>query len=111
LINPGTGLLFDGALIGPAGRPALEILTGESGGVVAERGTPVNVNPGSGVASGSSVVLMGATTLDESGLSQLAGGLNIVGSGGFNSALARNLNEVNRSGFDAGISGAGRFER
>ena len=111
LLNPGTGLLFDGVLIGPAGRPGLEILTAEVAGVVAKGGIPINVNPGGGLASGSTVVLTGATTLEQNGLTQVAGGLNIVGGGGFNSALTQNFNESNRSGFGAGMSGAVRLGR
>jgi hypothetical protein len=111
LVNPGTGLLFDGVLIGPAGRPGLEILTAEVAGVIAERGTPVNVNPGSGLASGITVVLSGTTTLEQNGLTQVAGGLNIVGGGGFNSALTQNFNESNRTGFGVGMPAAGRVGR
>lgn len=109
LVNPGTGLLFDGVLIGPAGRPGLEILTAEVAGVIAERGTPVNVNPGSGLASGSTVVLTGTTTLEQNGLTQVAGGLNIVGGRGFNSALKQNFNESNRTAFGVGIPAAGQI--
>lgn len=108
LVNPGTGLLFDGVLIGPTGRPGLEILPA---GGIAEADTQVNVNPGSGLASGSTVVLTGTTTLEQNGLTQVAGGLNVVGSAGFNSALEKNFNELNRSGFGAGMSGAGRVGR
>lgn len=111
LVNPGTGLLFDGELIGPAGRPGLEILTAEVAGVIAEGGMQMNVNPGSGLASGSTVVLAGSTTLEQNGLTQVAGGLNIIGGSGFNSALTQNFNESNRSGFGIGMSGAGRLER
>jgi hypothetical protein len=71
----------------------------------------VNVNPGSDLPSGSIVVLTDATILEQSGLAQVAGGLNIVGGSGFNSALTQNLNESNRAGFGAGIPGASRFER
>jgi hypothetical protein len=108
LVNPGTALEFDGVLIGPAGRPGLEILPA---GGIAEGGSLVNVNPGSGLGAGSTVVLTRATTLEESGLTQVAGGLNVIGSAGFNVALEKNFNELNRSGFGAGMSGAGRFGR
>lgn len=112
LVNPGTGLLFDGVLIGPTGQPGMEILTAaEVAGAIAEGGTPVNVNPGSGIGAGSTIVLTGGTTLEKTGLTQVAGGLNIVGSAGFNSALEKNFNELNRSGFGTGMSGAGRFGR
>jgi hypothetical protein len=111
LVNPGTGLLFDGVLIGPTGQSGLEILTSEVAGIIGESGTPINVNPGSGLASGSIVVLTGATTPDKAGLSQVASGLNIVGSAGFNSALEKNFNLLNRSGSGAGMPGGGRTER
>ena len=106
LVNPATTLEFDGVLIGPAGQPGLEIVTAEVGGVITEDRTSVNVNPGSGLASGSAVVVADATTLEQTGLTYAAGGLNVVGSGGFNSALAQNFKEVNRIGFGAGIPGA-----
>lgn len=74
---------------------------------IAEGGTLVNVNPGSGLAPGSVVVLADATTFKQSGLIQAAGGLNVVGSTGFNSALEKNFNELNCSGFGTGMSAAG----
>jgi hypothetical protein len=112
LVNPATVLEFEGVLIGPAGQTGMEILLAdEVSGTIAEGGTPVNVNPGSGLASGSTVVLSGVTTLEQSGLTQVAGGLNIIGGIGFNSALTQNFNESNRSGFGTGMSGDGRFER
>ena len=48
----------------------------------------MNVNPGSGLTPGSTVVRTGATTLEQAGLTQVAGGLNVVGKAGFNSTLA-----------------------
>jgi Neuraminidase-like domain len=108
LVNPGTALEFDGVLIGPAGRAGLEILSAVG---IAEGGSSVNVHPGNGLASGSTVVLTGTTTLEQHGLMQVSGGLNIVGGGGFNSALKQNFNESNHSGFGAGMSGAGRVRR
>lgn len=111
LLNPGTGLLFNGVLIGPTGQPGLEILTTGFAGDVAGRGAPINVNPGSGLASGSTVVLSDATTPDKTGLSLVAGGLNIVGSAGFNSALEKNFSSLNRPGSGADLPGSGRTER
>ena len=108
VVNPGTVLMFGDVLIGAAGQLGLEILPA---GGIAVAGTPVNVNPGSGLASGSTVVLTGATTLEEDDLTQVAGGLNIVGGAGFNSALEKNFNDMNRSGFGAGAPGAGRVGR
>ncbi|MBE0466280.1 MAG: hypothetical protein IBX71_03535, partial [Candidatus Desulforudis sp.] len=111
LVNPGTVLEFDNVLIGPAGQPGLRIVTGEVAEAVAEGGLPVNVNPGSSLASGGAVVLADAITLEQSGLIQAAGGLNVVGGAGFNSALEKNFNELNRAGFGAGRSGAGTIGR
>ena len=107
LVNPATALEFDGALIGPSGRPALKILATD-GAAVPEDASPVNVNPGSGLATGSAVVLTGGTTLEASGLAQVSGGLNVIGRAGFNAALEKNFSEMNRIGFDTRIpSGAG----
>lgn len=107
LANPGTVLVFDNVLIGPAGRPGLQILTGKVTEGFAEGGTLVNVNPGSGLTPGSAVVLADATTFKQNGLIQATGGLNVVGSAGFNSALEKNFNELNCSGFGTGMSAAG----
>jgi len=108
LLNPGTALQFDGVLIGPTGRPGLKILPSEN---VMEAGPLVNVNPGSGLASGSSVVFSDTTKLEENGLMEIAGGLNIVGGSGFNATLEKNFKEANRSSFGAGLSGADRPRR
>jgi hypothetical protein len=111
LVNPGTGLLFDGAVIGPAGRPGVEILTGGATRGAAAGEKPVHVNPGSDLAAGSAAVLTGDATLEQAGLAEVAGGLNIVGGGGFNSTLAQNFNEFNRAGFGAKMAGVGRIVR
>lgn len=103
LINPTTVLKFDGALIGLAGQPGLEVVTD-----IAQPapGGHLNVNPGSEVIGS---VVVGAThTFARSGIASLGGGLNIVGSAGLNPALVQNVNELNRSGFGAGMTGAGR---
>jgi hypothetical protein len=94
LVNPGTALEFDGVLIGPTGRGDLEILPA---GAIANGGQLVNVNPGSALATGSTLVFAAGATPNRSGLLQPAGGLNIVGATGFNPALARNLNGSNHS--------------
>ena len=106
LINPATVVKLDDALIGPVGQPGLGIVTD-----IAQlaSGGHLNVNPGSEVAG--SVVVGAAHTFARSGIVSLGGGLNIIGGAGLNSALAQNLNELNRSGFDAGMTGAGRIGR
>jgi hypothetical protein len=112
LINPGTGLLFEGELIGPGGRAGLAVLpSAEMTRDLAGGGIPVNVHAGSGLAPGNTVVITGSNTLEQAGLTQAAGGLNVVGSSGFNSALAQNFDMLNRSGFGAGKAGAGRIGR
>ena len=103
LVNPATGLLFEGVLIGPSGMAGMAVLPStELAGAIAKGGTPVKVHAGSGVASGSIVVAPAGGALDRAGLSQTAGTLNIVGGSGFNSTLAQNFDALNRSGFGAG---------
>jgi hypothetical protein len=78
---------------------------------IAEGSTPVNVHAGSGLAVGNAVVLADAAALEKNGLTQAAGGLSIVGSGGFNSALAQNFDALQRSGFGVDNVNAGRSGR
>jgi peptidoglycan hydrolase-like protein with peptidoglycan-binding domain len=112
VVNPVTGLLFDGELIGPGGRAGWAILPStEVAGAITEGGIPVNVHAGSGLAPGDTVVLTADNALEQAGLTPVAGGLNVVGSSGFNSALAQNFDMLNRSGFGAGNAGAGRIRR
>jgi len=94
LVNPGTALTFDGVLIGPAGRAALEVV---AAGSDAADGALVSVHPASGLASDSMLVFArNAGSLERDGLMRTAGGLNIVGGAGFNAALARNLDGQGR---------------
>lgn len=108
LINPGTAIRFDDVLIGPTGQPGIEILTAVE--AAAGQGS-VSVNPGSDLVGGSTVVLRDENTFARSGLKAIGGGLNIVGGSGFNSALEKNFNDLNRSGFGTGAPGAGRIGR
>ncbi|MBV6467742.1 MAG: hypothetical protein PGMFKBFP_03112 [Anaerolineales bacterium] len=108
LVNPATVLKFDDGLIGPDGQSGLEIHTA---GSIAEGGLLVNVNPGSGLGTGSTVILTGASKLEQTGLTHNSGGLNVVGVAGLNSALKQNFNERNRSGFGASAPGGGRMGR
>ncbi len=108
LVNAATALEFDGVLIGPAGRPGLDIV---AAGGPANAGSVVGVHPASGLASGSALVLSDAASLERTGLTRTAGGLNVVGSGGFNAGLARNLDESTRAGLGAGVVGITHPER
>ncbi len=100
LVNPGTVIRFDDVLIGPDGQPGIEIVSG-AGAATAGQGQ-VNVNPGSGLAGGSAVALSDATSFAKSGLKAIGGGLNVVGGAGFNSALQKNFDNLNRTSFGAG---------
>ncbi len=111
-LNPATAFTFEGELIGPTGQVGLAVLpANEVAGAVQEGGTLVNVNAGSEVAAGNAVVLMGSKTLEKAGLTQVASGLNIVGSGGFNSALAKNFDAGKQAGFGVPNVSAGRVAR
>lgn len=112
LVNPATGLRFDGEVIGSAGRSGLAVLSSaEAVGAIAEGGVPMNVHAGSELASGSTVVALASDALDQAALAQTAGMLNIVGSSGFNSALAQNFDALTRSSFGAGNVGRKSIKR
>jgi len=112
LVNEGTGLLFEGELIGPAGRAGTAVLPSTKVAVsIAEAGSAVNIHAGSGLPEGSRVVLTDATTLEQTGLMQAAGGLNVIGSGGLSSGQLENFKVLNRSGFAAGNAGGGLIGR
>lgn len=108
LVNPGTGLLFDGELIGPGGRAGVKILPSVS---TEKPGIPININPGSSLPSSSTVVIADVAALERTGLKQVSSGLNVVGSIGFNSELRKNFNEMNSSRFSASLYGAGKIKR
>lgn len=110
LVNPGTVLTFESEFIGPTGRAGLAVLpANDVTGAIQEGGTPVNVHAGSEVAAGNIVVLLDSTTLEKTGITQTASGLNIVGSGGFNAALAKNFDAINQAGVGVPNVVAGRI--
>lgn len=106
LVNPGTAIKFGDALIGPTGQPGIEFLTGV-GPAVSQ--VHVNINPGSDLAGGSTIVLRDKDTFARSGLKAIGSGLNIVGSAGFNPALQQNFKNLKRLDFGAGAPGAGNM--
>ncbi len=81
LLNPATVLLFGDTPVGAAGRVSID--TGSQGGATTGVDGSIAIN-----------------VLDENrpadGLPQATTGLNVVGRGGFNSALAKNLVELKR---------------
>lgn len=88
MVNPGTLIRFSDTLIGPIGQPGIVISTAVDGAINQEY---LNVNPGSAVAAGSIVVLADESTFAHSGLNVPGGGLNVIGSAGFNSVLGKNF--------------------
>jgi peptidoglycan hydrolase-like protein with peptidoglycan-binding domain len=107
LINPGTGLMFDGQVIGPKGMAGLAILpSGPAEDAIANGGTVVNVHAGSGIAAGN-VVIQTDVTRAGAGLIAMGGGLNIVGDTGFNAGLKQNFGAFARGNGGLGMQ-AGR---
>jgi hypothetical protein len=105
MINPWSVTKFGDVLIGPTGQPGIEIRP--STDPATSLGL-VNAGPGGDLANGNRIVLTDAASFARSGLREVAGGLNLVGGAGFNSALKENLTELNRSGFGGRV---GRMER
>ena len=108
LINPGSAIKFGDVLIGPIGQPGIEIRSGADPATGLGR---VNASPGGDLASGASIVLSDPESFERSGLREIGGGLNVVGAAGLNSALEKNLTDLNRTGFGAGAPGVGRMDR
>lgn len=106
LVNPATGLLFDGELVGPGGRLDATILSSdEVGAAVAVGGSTVDVHPGSGLGSGATSIVIATGSVEKVGLKRVQGGLNVIGGAGLNSILAQNVDALARSGFAANIKG------
>lgn len=102
LVNPLTGLHFDDAVIGPSGPMDTTVLQShEVKGALSKDDMLVNIHGSSDLARGT-VAIIPYAVLGQAGLSQVAGGLNVVGGAGFNSELEQNFNTLNRSRFGAG---------
>jgi hypothetical protein len=98
---------FEGELIGPRGRAELQILPSTAAEVmVGQDALSINVHAGSGLAAESVVVYTGAAPLEKTGLAQTMGGINIIGRGGFNSALQQNYEAGAARGFEMGAANA-----
>ena len=111
LVNRRTAFLFDGNLIGPKGRAGEIRPYTEVAGTIIEGSALVNVHAGSEIATGNIVILAAGTTLEKIGMEQAASGLNVVGSGGFNSSLAQNFNAINQEGFGISHVNVSHFTR
>jgi hypothetical protein len=95
LANPSTVLHFDGELIGPTGHAGLAVGPAHETSSAIENARPaIRVNAGSAIAAGSAVVAIDDNALVSAGLAQAAGGLNVIGGNGLNSALLKNLNAL-----------------
>ncbi len=108
LVNPLTGLRFDDDVIGPSGRVGVAVLPShEVSGGLPKDDVLVNIHASSDLPRGT-VAIVPRAVLDQAGLTQVAGGLNVVGGAGFNSELAQNFDELNRSRVGAGNRDIGR---
>jgi ABC toxin N-terminal region/Neuraminidase-like domain len=93
--NPETVMQFDGELIGPTGRAGLAIQSSlEPSSALEDTSTVINVNAGSAIAGGQTVVAVDNNALASAGLTRASRGLNVIGGDGLNSALLKNLNSL-----------------
>ena len=104
LVNPATVLELDGEFIGPTGHAGLRTMAVDILEQHEDGGVRVHINPGTGVARGSVVELTASATLEERGLVAAPGGLNVVSGAGFNAALESNFNDLDGTGFGAGVT-------
>ena len=111
LVNPTTGVLYKGAVIGPSGHSGLAVQPAlAAAGAITKGSTLVPVSAGSDVGAENRVVLAQGTTLERVGLAHVEGGLNVVGGAGLSAALSDNPAAFNRSGIAARLA-AGRIGR
>jgi hypothetical protein len=95
LVNAATVVQFNGELIGPTGHAGLAVRSSlETAGAPDSVATAININAGSAIAPGSTVVTIESNALVSGGLAPAAGGLNVVGGNGLNSALLKNVNAL-----------------
>ncbi|MDV6297234.1 neuraminidase-like domain-containing protein [Rhodococcus aetherivorans] len=105
LINQGTGLLFDGQVIGAQGKAPVEVVSTDKAAELVSRGAAtITVNGGSGIPAASTVVVPAPAIAGQTGLAQARNGMNIIGNGGYNAALHRNVEAFT-------LEGLGRLQR
>lgn len=97
LLNEHTAVEFDGVLLGPAGQLGTAVVHASTPAPGESRSVPVATATGSAIAAEGKV-------LAAAGLSAGVGGLNVVGAGGFNQLLNRNLKDT-VAGQGPGLSG------
>jgi hypothetical protein len=108
LVNPGSAIKYGDILIGPKGQPGIEIRANSDSASNLGR---LNVAHGGDMASGSGIVLTDTKSFAHSGLMEIDGRLNVVGSSGFNSTMKKNINNLNRIDFGAASAGVGRINQ
>jgi hypothetical protein len=91
LANPQTVVQFDGELVGAAGRAGLAIQPSFAESSLDTTTPAISVAAGSALRPGEGIFIADITTLAAAGISQGDAGINIVGAGGLNSALLKNL--------------------
>ncbi|MBS1789171.1 MAG: hypothetical protein JST85_15710 [Acidobacteria bacterium] len=101
LVNGHTAMVFDGIFIGPKGDICLDVCSlSETGGAILEGSIAVNVNVTSGLTSDSVVVATHPDWLEQSGLAQSTGELNVVGGAGATPSPSKQTHGVSRTGLD-----------
>lgn len=109
LVNPATGVAFDGRVIGQAGWTGLQTAPITD---IAQPSTIVSINQASSVPSGSAVFVSDQTAAATSGVKVPGGGFNVVGASGLNAGLADNFAAAAAVSFGErgieGMSGIGR---
>lgn len=107
LVNSGTGLIFDDVLLGPKGQSGLEIVPLEGLGKRVAIANQIKVKPGSGVAPDKAVIVSDVAVAGQFDQIQMAKGMNVIGSSGFNSAMmTRNSGNFNSLGLSTGTVNA-----
>lgn len=91
IVNEATVMQFKDSLVGQTGRTSLSIQHNIGSGVTVGLTTPVMVNSGSGLPADLGVVAPSDPALNHTAATPSANGLNVVGAGGFNQALAKNI--------------------
>jgi hypothetical protein len=104
LTNPATALLFDGTVVGPTGKAAVDVVSRAAVGT----DTVVAVNAGSSIDADQAVVLR--TDAATTGIAPFAKGLSVVGVAGVNPALAENTARLSVAGTTGawGLTGPAR---
>jgi hypothetical protein len=99
LSNPGTGLFYQGQIIGKQGlAPVTTIPLTELPAATEKGAAKVSVHPGSGLAADTAVVLLGGAREKQQDLTPLTKGMNIVGGAGLNAALRENVGSFSVEG-------------